>query len=82
MDLGLNGYGRTAAFWYAGANQAWERMTYPILQAGEKRAHEDNGELLGSKDGTVTNPYVPELLEDMATWDQAMISKDGFLLYL
>lgn len=51
-------------------------------QAGEKRAQEENGELLGVKDKGVPNPFAQELLTEMATWEPGFIERDGWLLFL
>lgn len=53
-----------------------------MFQAGEKRAQEESGELLGVKDKGVPNPYTQELLAEMASWEPHFVERNGYLLYL
>ncbi|ORY50685.1 hypothetical protein BCR35DRAFT_327247 [Leucosporidium creatinivorum] len=64
-----------------GPKARWLRG-YAKYLAGEKRAQEENGELLGVKDKGVPNPFAQELLSEMATWEPGFIERDGWLLFL
>lgn len=52
------------------------------MKAGDKRAQEESGELLGLKDKNIPNPYVQELLEEMESWESGTVERDGYLLFL
>lgn len=57
-------------------------LTHSNTQAGEKRAQEESGELLGVKDKGLPNAYTQELLAEMASWEAGFVERDGYLLYL
>ncbi|KAI5478692.1 hypothetical protein MNV49_004719 [Pseudohyphozyma bogoriensis] len=64
-----------------GSKARWLRG-YSKYLAGEKRAQEENGELLGPKDKNVRNPYAQQLLNEMATYEEGVVENDGWLLFL
>lgn len=51
-------------------------------QAGEKRAQEEDGILLGPTDKGTMNPFAQELLDEMASWEPSFVEQDGWLLFL
>ena len=57
-------------------------ICFQTTKAGEKRAQEESGELLGVKDKGVPNAYTQELLAEMASWEPGFVERDGYLLYL
>ncbi|BGP34605.1 Anaphase-promoting complex subunit 8 [Rhodotorula toruloides] len=65
----------------AGPKARWLR-SYARFLAGEKRIQEEAGELLGVKDRPRPNPYTQELLDEMAGWEEGLVNRDGYLLYL
>lgn len=44
--------------------------------------NEDNGTALGTTDKGALNPYTVELLADMDSWEEGLVERDGWLLYL
>ncbi|SCV73471.1 BQ2448_7397 [Microbotryum intermedium] len=69
----LNGCRGNRARWLRG---------YTKYLAGEKRAQEESGDLLGVKDRGTANPFAQELLAEMAEWEPRTVEHDPWLLYL
>ncbi|KDE09842.1 hypothetical protein MVLG_00240 [Microbotryum lychnidis-dioicae p1A1 Lamole] len=69
----LNGCRGNRARWLRG---------YTKYLAGEKRAQEESGDLLGVKDRGIANPFAQELLAEMAEWEPGTVDHDPWLLYL
>ncbi|KAL8280147.1 hypothetical protein RQP46_007477 [Phenoliferia psychrophenolica] len=64
-----------------GPRARWLR-SYAKFLAGDKKAQEENGDLLGVKDKGVANPYSSEILADMDSWGPGFVERDGWLLFL
>ncbi|KAK4694200.1 anaphase-promoting complex subunit 8, partial [Phenoliferia sp. Uapishka_3] len=64
-----------------GPKARWLR-NYAKFLAGDKKAQEENGDLLGVKDKGVLNPYSTSILTEMDGWEPGFIQSDGYLLFL
>ncbi|GJN93627.1 hypothetical protein Rhopal_006684-T1 [Rhodotorula paludigena] len=65
----------------SGGKARWLR-TYAKYLAGEKRLQEEAGELLGVKDRPQINPYTQELIDEIASFGEADVVNDAWLLYM
>ncbi|KAK4048976.1 Anaphase-promoting complex subunit 8 [Microbotryomycetes sp. JL221] len=64
-----------------GPKARWLR-TYAKYMAGEKRAQEEDGQLLGTKDKHRPNSFAVELLHEMESWPEPQWYSDGWWMYL